>query len=87
MKTEPFRMIAWLLAGLALYAASMAVGASFPQAQVALWKAGNATTFGWIGYWMARTAIGRVNDISREGDLLARAILMGAVVVAGALGL
>lgn len=86
-----FRMVGWLLAGLALYAASMYTGTEFPQAQVILQKLGNVTTFSWVGYWVARQALGRVDEdyapLSDPGRVIARGIVVSAAILAGALGL
>lgn len=86
-----FRMIGWLLAGIALYAASMTVGADYPQFRVILQKLGNVTTFSWIGYWISRGALGRLNrDYWANVDVelaKARACVIGAAIIAGALGL
>jgi len=85
--SDLLRMTVWLAAGLALYAASAAVGADHPQAQVALWKAGNVTTFSFIGYRAARHTLGRLYVYSPPGDRIARAIVVAGAIVAGALGL
>lgn len=86
-----FRMAGWLLAGLLLYAASIAVGAEYPQAQVNLQKLGNVTTFSWVGYWVSRQSLGRIDyssyAASEPGRVIARAIVIGASILAGALGL
>lgn len=92
------RMIVWLLAGLALYAAAMMVGSDRPAVQTVLYKLGHVTTLAWVGYWLARGALGRIvsNDNHRKNytarpsapiELLARAVLVGAVIIAGSLGL
>lgn len=86
-----FRMVGWLLAGLALYGASIYIGADYPQAQVILQKLGNVTAFSWVGYWIARQALGRVDERYRTptepGRVTARALVIAAAILAGALGL
>lgn len=85
-----FRMAGWLLAGLCLYASSVQVGAAYPQWQVILQKLGNVTMFSWVGYWIARQALGRVDLTITTTDgsrVLARAVVVGAAILAGALGL
>lgn len=84
------RMLVWLLAGVSLYATSAYIGPSYPQAQVIFQKLGNVTTFAWVGYWVARGALGRVDVTAYPTDarrVMARAIVVGAAIVAGALGL
>jgi len=100
---EPFRMTIWLLAGLLCYAASMGLGSDYPQAQVIMQKAGNVTLFSWIGYLISRNALGRLDHERAFQELattnamlmailtgcayIARAILMGFSIYAGAVGL
>lgn len=82
------RMIAWLLAGLLLYGAS-ALAAFAPPLQTVLYKAGHVTTLAWIGYWVARGALGRlhIDFDSHPVEYVARAILMGCVILGGSMGL
>lgn len=85
-----FRMVGWLACGLALYGASMYVGAAYPQAQVILQKLGNVTMFSWVGYWISRRALGRLDlEFIREEPMkfVARAIVISSCVLAGAIGL
>lgn len=85
-----FRMVGWLIAGLLLYAASLAVGAEYPQVQVNLQKLGNVTTFSWVGYAVARGALGRLGlglMPNTDGQIVGRALVMAAAILAGALGL
>lgn len=103
---QPFRLVAWLATGLALYAFAYALApivalpgnAGLAAVQTAAWKAGHVTVFAWIGYRLAVTALGRVDRIGddiglNESDphygqrLVARAIVIGAAVLAGAIGL
>lgn len=85
--TDKLRMLAWLLCGLALYFASLAIGNEYPVAQTVLYKLGHVTTLAWVGYWIARNALGRVTTSSAPRLVLARAVLMAGVIVAGSLGL
>lgn len=84
---DKLRMIIWLALGLLAYLASMAVGPSNPIVQTTLYKIGHVTTLAFIGYWISRKAIGRIDITSDQGDKLARALVMGSVIIAGSLGL
>ncbi len=81
------RMIVWLLAGLLLYAAAVLVGQNTPAVQTVLYKLGHVTTLAWVGYWIARQAIGRIDIASDPTDRLARAVIMAGVIIAGSMGL
>jgi hypothetical protein len=96
--TDKLRMITWLLIGLSLYAAASYIGgftvtvgavpvAKYPIAQIVCQKLGNVTTFAWFGYQIARGALGRITSRSTAGDRQARAIVIGAAILAGALGI
>lgn len=91
--TDLSRMLAWLIVGFALYSLSYIIGTDHPTAQVIAQKLGNVTTFAWIGYWIARAALGRVKrgtvafDRSPPLELVARAIIILAAILGGALGL
>lgn len=84
---KPFRMWVWLLVGVGLYWLSRHVGTSDPQLQVILQKAGNVTTFAWVGYWIDRQALGRVTSQSTDIRRVARALVLGAAIWGGAGGL
>jgi hypothetical protein len=84
---DKFRMAIWLAFGLAAYAASLFIGPGNPIIQTTLYKIGHVTTLAWIGYWISRNAIGRLDLTSDQGDKLGRALVMGAVIIAGSLGL
>ncbi|AOY90545.1 hypothetical protein BKK79_00910 [Cupriavidus sp. USMAA2-4] len=85
---DRMRMAIWLLAGLAFYVAVFLIdGARFPTVQVTCQKLGHVTTFAWVGYWISRQAIGRVVHCSGTEDRLARAIVIGCVIIAGLTGL
>lgn len=87
VEAEPFRMIAWLVIAFALYTAAIFVGPNYPLIQVPLTKYANVTGLAWAGYWVARTALGRVDVYSDDDELVARAIVIGATLIAGSLGL
>lgn len=84
---ELFRMILWLLFGLLFYAASYAIGNGYPVPQIVCQKLGNVTTFAFVGYWIARTGVGRLHPSSMATEKQARAIVIGCAMLAGALGL
>ena len=84
----PMRLLGWLAGGLLLLAASWWLGADYPQPQVMLWKLGQAAVSAWVAYWICRGALGRIDRESPgDGDLIARAVLMGCVVLGVTLGL
>jgi len=86
-----FRMAGWLVSGILLYAASIYIGIEHPQSQVILQKLGNVTLFSFVGYWIARQSLGRIDEpyhaSSDPGRVVARAIVIGSAILAGALGL
>lgn len=84
---DRLRMMIWLFLGLAAYAASFIVGPSQPVIQTTLYKIGHVTTLAWVGYWISRKTIGRITSTSTPHDRIARALMIGAVIVAGSLGL
>lgn len=85
--TDKLRMLVWLAFGIAAYLASILVGPDHPVIQTTFYKIGHVTTLAWIGYWIARNAIGRIGATSTPNDRIARALVIGAVIVAGSLGL
>lgn len=88
MKYQDFtRMTAWLAAGLALYAAALITGPEHPAVQTVFYKLGHVTTLAWVGYWISRQAVGRLDTKPNPTDRLARAVLVGAVIIAGSMGL
>lgn len=84
---DKFRMLAWLAAGLAMYFLAALVGSDLPAVQTVFYKLGHVTTLAWVGYWISRQAIGRVYSASSGTEKLARAVLVGCVIVAGSMGL
>lgn len=84
---DKFRMLAWLLSGLAMYLAAYLVSSAFPAVQTVFYKLGHVTTLAWFGYWIARNSLGRVHKNTQPIERLARAVLMAGVIVAGSMGL
>ncbi len=82
---EKLKMAQWLCLGLALYTLAWLVGSDLPAAQTVLYKAGHVTMFAWVGYWIARNAVGAENDGGQAS--LAKSIVISAVVLGGCLGL
>lgn len=81
------RMIGWLVAGLVLYALAYLTGNAYPAVQTVFYKLGHVTTLAWVGYWISRQMLGRIDQDSSSLDSIARAILAGCVILAGSMGL
>ena len=81
------RMLLWLVAGLVMYACAAYVGTSLPAVQTVFYKLGHVTTLAWVGYWISRQMLGRIDQDSDSLDSIARAILAGCVILAGSMGL
>jgi hypothetical protein len=80
------RMLTWLLAAAVLY--SLAALVTMPQAQTVLFKLGNVTVAGYVGYWMdVHISRKHIDDDSAPADHLRRAIIVGSTILAVALGL
>lgn len=84
---DKFRMVIWLAAGLGMYFMAALVGADAPAVQTVFYKMGHVTTLAWVGYWIARNALGRVTNSTPPTEKLARAVLIAGVIVAGSMGL
>lgn len=82
-----FRMFVWLIAGLALYTVSAAIGPDHPAIQTVLYKLGHVTTLAWFGYWISRQALGRIRGDTCGTEFIARAVVIAGVLIAGSLGL
>jgi hypothetical protein len=80
------RMAMWLFISVLFYSAAFFLGDS-PVLQTVAFKLGNVTVAGNVGYWLARTALGRIYPDSPPQDRVARAIVMGAAMVGVSLGL
>ena len=90
MKSKLFdksRMLAWFIAGIALYALSALIGTEQPAIQTVFYKLGHVTTLAWFGYWISRNALGRIDLTSAPNERLARAVIIAGVVIAGSIGL
>lgn len=81
------RMATWLALGLAAYACAALVGPDAPAIQTVFWKIGHVTTLAWVGYWVGRQALGRLEAGASGLDRLARAVIMAGVIMAGSMGL
>lgn len=81
------RMAIWLAAAMACYAIAHILGNQHPLSQTVAYKAGHVTLLAWIGYWIARNSLGRIYDETSSQRVVARAVLMGCVIIAGSLGL
>lgn len=86
---DAMRMAEWLVLAAVMYGACIALRSLnvAPQAQVVLWKLGNMTIAGHVGYWMDRRAFTRIESGSSAREQLRRAIVMSAAMLAMALGL
>ncbi len=86
---DKLRMIIWLQLGLLFYGLSWAVGNDLPAVQTVFYKIGHVTTLAWVGYWISRQMLGRIDRGSapEPHEIGARAILVGAIIIAGSLGL
>lgn len=83
------RMAEWLVISGVLYGVCITLRRLdvAPQAQVILWKLGNMTVAGHVGYWMDRRAFTRIVSDSTVHEQLRRAIVIGAAMLSVALGL
>ena len=81
------RMIGWLVAGMLLYGCAYLTGNAYPAVQTVFYKLGHVTTLAWVGYWISRQMLGRIDQDSESLDSIARAILAGSVILAGSMGL
>lgn len=83
--SEPFRMAQWLIVAVALYVVTFDFNLqeSNPGLQSVIYTAANVTLRAWIGYWISRTALGRIKLDGTEaaGKLIARAIIIGAAIM------
>ena len=86
---DKLRMIIWLLLGLLFYGLAWQVGSDLPAVQTVFYKIGHVTTLAWVGYWISRQMLGRMNRRlpPEPHEIGARAILVGAIIIAGSLGL
>lgn len=83
---DNLRMVVWLFISALLY--YVAIGyATNPIVQSIALKLGNVTVAGNVGYWLARTALGRLYQEGPPQDKVARAIIIGAAMIGISLGL
>lgn len=87
MSKDLLRMVIWVCLGLLLYGLAICTPNQFPAVQTVFYKMGHVTTLAWIGYWISRKALGRVVPTTDPTEKLARAVLIGAVIIAGSMGL
>lgn len=80
------RMLVWLFVSAMFYAAALLLLDSPVLQSIAL-KLGNVTIAGNVGYWLARTALGRVYPDSPPQEKVARAVVIGAAMLGISLGL
>lgn len=80
------RMLVWLIISAMFYVAAVMFIDS-PVLQSISLKLGNVTVAGNVGYWLARTALGRVYPASPPQEKVARAIIIGAAMIGISLGL
>lgn len=83
------RMAEWLVVAVVLYGGCFGLHTfdAAPQVQTILWKLGNMTVAGHVGYWMDRRAFTRIEATSTPHEQLRRAIVIGAAMLSVALGL
>lgn len=80
-----FRMSSWFAAGIALYFITFDFGLqeTHPGLQATFYNLANITLRAWVGYWIARHTLGRVQQDGTDQPMLyvARAVLIGAVIL------
>ena len=89
-KSGNFRMFQWLLIAIVLYtlAAMLASQSLLSQVQTIFWKLGHETIAAFVGYWIDRSAFRiRLNDESVPLHHIRRAVIIGATMLAVALGM
>jgi hypothetical protein len=88
---DKMRMFQWVLISLGLYAAAalLAAGQQLPQVQIVLWKLGHITLAAFVGYWVDRRTfhLARIDEASSPVEHVRRAIIIGAAMLAIAMGL
>jgi hypothetical protein len=87
---DKMRMFQWVLISIGLYvaAALLAASGTAPQVQIVLWKLGHLTLAAFAGYWVDRNCFrARITDESNPLEHIRRAIIVGAAMLAIALGL
>ena len=86
VKSDLGRMLPWALLAISFYLLAAIV--SDPKVQTLLWKYGNVTGAGYLGYWLDRwLSRRRIGAESTETEGLRRAIIVAAAMLAIGLGL
>jgi hypothetical protein len=77
------RMFQWVALAIALYVVTFDLGLqeSHPGLQATVYTLANITIRGWLGYWLARTALGRLSATAHPNEIMARAIIIAGVVL------
>jgi len=82
---DAFRMAQWLVVALAFYFLTFDLGLqeTHPALQSTLYLMAQITVRAWIGYWVARTALGKLpqDGTAVPITVLARAVIMGCVIL------
>jgi hypothetical protein len=87
---DAFRMIEWLILAVVFYVVAVVLTLKAPHLgtlQTLFWKLGHVTVGAFLGYWVDRMALGRVNPESEGLRKVARAIIIFAAVFGVAGGL
>ena len=81
--SDRLRALQWGVIALALFAVVFGFNLqeTAPGVQSTLYNVATICIRGWVGYWLARTVLGRLNRYSNGSAVIARAILIGAVVL------
>lgn len=82
---DVLRMTPWLIAGMALMYVTFDFGLqeTRPGLQATIYNLANITLRAWLGYWIARNTLGRLDQFGKGEPMgyVARAIVIGAVVL------
>ena len=82
---DALRMMQWFAVAGALYVVTFDLGLqeTHPGLQATIYTLANITIRAWLGYWIARTALGRVDldGGSDSSQYIARAIIIAGVVL------
>jgi len=80
------RMLPWALLAISFYVLAAISGE--PKVQTLLWKYGNVTGAGYLGYWLDRwLSRSRIGAESTEMEGMRRAVIVAAAMLAIGLGL
>ena len=82
---DTLRMSGWLVIAVALYFLTFDFGLqeSHPGLQATIYTVANITLRAYIGYWIARSVLGRLklDGTDAAGKMIARAIVIAAAVM------